>query len=521
MSNPQEGLNPLRPYYIPPSLGLPSDSNINTSHAHSVGSRHTFPLAAANPSLGTSARNILSDLDYSDYLSDSSPSALEVIKRLIDQATWRYTSVFLAQPFEVAKTVLQVQVANSGHRAKEQAASAEDMRRRPGRYRDEVYEVCAKKAFHTFGPTNAPNQLPSDDSDPDSPSYFTSAAPLSHTPSRSPRPRRRYQHSHSRSDSFAATPPLTSHTSSHTLNITSPSALIAVVSSLWTSEGSWGIWKGTNSTYIHSILLSTLTSFVRSLLSALLALPDPGSSFLVAPPAYSTIGGLDVSSSSSPVASLLVAVSAAGIAGIVLAPVDIARTKLILTPSTHPPRSLISTLKSLPSWTLPFSIAPVAILHSTLPTLIYGSTPLLLRSRMGIDPVLTPALYAIATFLGQVVELGLRLPLETVLRRGQINAVKSTSRGNELQTVVEVGSYRGLMGTMYSIIWEEGERGRRAEIVRASGGAPAQKIGNEGRRKKGQGLEGLYRGWRVGMWGLLGVWGAATLGGAGGKGGEF
>lgn len=111
--------------------------------------------------------------------------------------------------------------------------------------------------------------------------------------------------------------------------------------------------------------------------------------------------------------------------------------------------------------------------------------------------------------------------METVLRRGQIDLVKSNSRENGLESVVEVGSYRGLIGTMYSIIWEEGERGRKPDIVKVSGGAPAQKVGNEGRRKKGQGLEGLYRGWRVGMWGLLGVWSAATLGGVGGKGGEF
>ena len=39
------------------------------------------------------------------------------------------------------------------------------------------------------------------------------------------------------------------------------------------------------------------------------------------------------------------------------------------------------------------------------------------------------------------------------------------------------------------------------------------------RVRKGQGIRGLWRGWRVGFWGLVGVWGAAALGGAGG--GEF
>ncbi len=39
------------------------------------------------------------------------------------------------------------------------------------------------------------------------------------------------------------------------------------------------------------------------------------------------------------------------------------------------------------------------------------------------------------------------------------------------------------------------------------------------KRKKGQGMQGLWRGWRVGMWGLVGMWGANALGaGAGGNG---
>ncbi len=71
---------------------------------------------------------------------------------------------------------------------------------------------------------------------------------------------------------------------------------------------------------------------------------------------------------------------------------------------------------------------------------------------------------------------------------------------------------------MWHIAKEEG--GDEQEMVLGTDGAPAVKIGKKGRRR-GQGVEGLFRGWRVGMWGLVGVWGAAAIGGAGGKGGEF
>lgn len=288
-------------------------------------------------------------------------------------------------------------------------------------------------------------------------------------------------------------------------------------------EGAWGVWKGTNSTYIYSILLSTITSFTRSFVSAVLALPDAGLSFQLSSP-LTYAGGLDVLSSSSPLASLAVAVSAAGMAGAILAPLDIARTKIMLTPSTHPPRSIMANLKSLSSWTLPLSIAPVTLIHSTLSTLLSASIPLLLRSKLGVDPLLTPSLYSIGTFVGQAVELMVKLPIETVLRRGQMEVAQASVHGQGLRTIVDVGPYKGLIGTMYSIVNEEGERSRRTDLVKGSGDALALKSGDlgiEDRSRKGHGFEGLWRGWRVGMWGLIGVWGAAAVGGVGSKGGEF
>lgn len=83
----------------------------------------------------------------------------------------------------------------------------------------------------------------------------------------------------------------------------------------------------------------------------------------------------------------------------------------------------------------------------------------------------------------------------------------------DLQTIVEIGPYKGVVGTMWSIMREEGSPETIADVVVGKG---RKKAG-----KKGQGVEGLWRGWRVGMWGLVGVWGATTLGGSGNSGGEF
>ena len=143
MSSTQEGPNPLRPYYIPPSVGLAPGSNVNASATQAVTGKHgsSTRTSIAKPSFGSSARDILSDLDYSDYLSDASPSIVEVVKGVVDQALWKYTSVLLAQPFEVAKTVLQVQLSSAIEDGSLQAAENENMRRRPGNYRYDDYDV--------------------------------------------------------------------------------------------------------------------------------------------------------------------------------------------------------------------------------------------------------------------------------------------------------------------------------------------------------------------------------------------
>ncbi|KAL8855666.1 MAG: hypothetical protein Q9178_007677 [Gyalolechia marmorata] len=503
MSATREGPNPLRPYYIPPSVGnTTGTASAKPSPSPKFGGNHGSPSpSATSPSFGSSARNILADMDYSEYLSDPSPSTTATIKALAEQALWKYTSVFLAQPFEVAKTLLQVRAP-----AIERPRKFQAIQTRP------LHEVRRAGYVYSSG----------SDSDSDSPSYFASQAPTGLTPPRRPRPRRR-PGSPDRGDSSdpdAQCAPQAPRPSPHALNIKSPASLTAALSTLWQKEGVWGIFKGTNSTYVHSILLSTITSFARSFLAAVFAVPDP-SLFLHINRSAGPIGGLDILSSPAPMASLAIAVSAAGIAGIILTPLDIARTKLMLTPSTHPPRSVMSTLSTLSSWTLPSSLAPVTFLHSTLPTFMSASLPLFLRSKLSVDPVLTPNAYSLATFIGQGLELGVKLPIETVLRRGQMQVAQAGGQTREMQTVVEIGPYKGLIGTMRSILYEEGERSIKAAPARSAPANRTTSLARDPQRRKGQGFEGLWRGWRIGMWGLIGVWGAATLGGVGGKGGEF
>ena|SRR5947207_14549527 len=130
MGSPAPGPNPLRPYYIPPSIGLPA----SPSH---VPAAATSGPSGAKTSFGSSARDILPDLDYSDYLGDSSPSISELTKDLLDKALWKYSSVLMAQPFEVAKTILQVYVPQD---VRGGMPEPDERRRRSQGFRGNYYE---------------------------------------------------------------------------------------------------------------------------------------------------------------------------------------------------------------------------------------------------------------------------------------------------------------------------------------------------------------------------------------------
>src|SRR5699024_10346550 len=91
-------------------------------------------------------------------------------------------------------------------------------------------------------------------------------------------------------------------------------------------------------------------------------------------------------------------------------------------PKSHGPRSLLRAIRQSPSpsYMIPLHLIPITVLTSTLPNLLAQCTPLFLKSRLSLDPLLNPSSWSFFTFVGSGLELSLRVPLETVLRRAQI-----------------------------------------------------------------------------------------------------
>ena len=110
MASNGDGVNPLRPYYIPPRIGEQTGSLPRANPFSNSTTTSTTNATASSAKYASKARDIFPDIDYSDHLDDLSPSTIESIKQFIDELLWKYTSVLMAQPFEVAKTILQVRI---------------------------------------------------------------------------------------------------------------------------------------------------------------------------------------------------------------------------------------------------------------------------------------------------------------------------------------------------------------------------------------------------------------------------
>jgi len=343
----------------------------------------------------------------------------------------------------------------------------------------------------------------SSDASDDVQDYFTSAAPRS----RSPRRRKRTPPSGSLSTSRTPTPKDRREQdiySDYRLRLKKADSITHAISALYNTSGAVGLWRGTNATFLYSILLRTTDSFIRSLLLAIAGLPDisgPDPSGLG--PSLSVTGagfsGLDVFASPNPMGSLVIAAAASGITGLLLAPLDLIRTRLIVTPISHAPRGLLQNFRHLPSLLVPSALWLPTTLYHTLPQLFSGASPLLMRRQLNLTPELTPNLWSIAAFATSLTDLFLRLPLETLVRRAQVSSLLRTEP--EMPTIVDTAPYAGVWGTVYSILYTEGER----TVV----GGNAKSLGKV---KRAQGAWGLVRGWRVGFWGLVGVWAGGALG---------
>lgn len=130
--------------------------------------------------------------------------------------------------------------------------------------------------------------------------------------------------------------------------------------------------------------------------------------------------------------------------------------------------------------------------------------------------------FSIAKFCASCASLFIKLPLETVLRRGQVAVLaeptylEALDEIGQMDTIVPPGPYNGVVSTMYTIVTEEGSRAVAAKIKAPPRGRKLKSPkAADVIYRKGQGFDGLWRGWKVSWWGLVGLWTAGVAGGGG------
>lgn len=100
-----EPVNPLRPYYRPPTIEQQAEPvSIPSSNPFSGGNSYDV---ASGAKYASKAKHMLNDLDYKGLVGEPSPSVVESARELVDELIWKYMSVLIGQPFEVAKMILQ------------------------------------------------------------------------------------------------------------------------------------------------------------------------------------------------------------------------------------------------------------------------------------------------------------------------------------------------------------------------------------------------------------------------------
>lgn len=268
---------------------------------------------------------------------------------------------------------------------------------------------------------------------------------------------------------------------------------VDVMSALMSKEGTTALWKATNLTYIYQALLKTIESFLTGFFSSFLEIPDP---FYI-----------DIAYLPDPFKLLVLVLSACVLTGLVLSPLDLVRTKLIVTAIPSSPeerrrnegrnpslkRSLRDNVRMLRFWHCPVLLLAPTVVHSLFKRFVGSAVPYVVVTRF-----LGLASYELLRFIGDFVDLFVKLPVETIYRRAQVayllnrkeNELSEDSIGIEVSEndlVVEFVGYKGMAHSLVSGFYA----------------VP----GNDN-----SGWQSMFRGWRVGVVNIVGRWGFKMAG---------
>ncbi|CAI4059389.1 hypothetical protein SKDZ_04G6620 [Saccharomyces kudriavzevii ZP591] len=253
---------------------------------------------------------------------------------------------------------------------------------------------------------------------------------------------------------------------------------IDVINALFDQEGIRGLWKANNTTFIYNFLSLSIDTWFTGLLSSFLGVPDP----------YF----MEVINSSDISKSFILAFGAGVFTSIILLPVDLIRTRLIVTSFKRKKngktnvKSKITNTRSLRqlircwSWrkngvSIPLDMWSLTILQSINNSFFNKLFDLVIYNQFHIEKYSQTVMYNTMKFFSKSIELFIKLPVENLLRRCQLNYLLNDQRllfkVDSTELIVKPKKYNG--------IWD---------VVR-----------NNSKTDRGQ----LWNGWKVGVISLI------------------
>lgn len=424
--------NSLRPYYNSDTFVSPiKGHDLNIKVPSSIGSVDKNPTIISRP-------NQDGNFVYLDLELDNTANVGISLLRL-------YARTFTTQPVQVCRLLLQVGAWNANRDAKGDKWITE-----PERSEDDHDDQ--EKSTREDG---------SEDEEID---YFTAVTgnyslqamkpAWSPTEEAAKKARRKLRKRKSSSKS---------HSSYSEIIHPASNQLVDIISALNEKDSFKGLWRGLNSTFLVDALNLTIESWLSGFISSISGIPDPLFVEMVRSP--------------SPFVSLGTTVVATILTSIIVSPIDVIRTRLTVTTFSTQPRSNRQLIYQLDSYLSPLSVLIPTVFYSGLPAFVRHSTPYFLYVKLGIDRYGSPFLYSMMTLVSSLVELVVKLPLETMMRRAQVASQKLKPES----LIIVPAAYDGMISTMWDVM-----------------------SGNNG-------IDMLYRGWRISVVSALGSWGVNAL----------
>ncbi|GAV47982.1 hypothetical protein ZYGR_0I02780 [Zygosaccharomyces rouxii] len=322
---------------------------------------------------------VIGDLEWSDCLNVGVWK--RIIGNLLDQFVRRYFRHLIQQPFEVVRCLLQIGEFNELNNSNNNNNKDKNRLPQPLELREEEEQDEEIDFFPKTG-----EQLEGE-------------AGLKDTSEPAPEQVIHHRHAEIKPESM------------HTMDI---------ATAVMDNEGVRGLWKANNTTFIYNFLSLTLDAWFTGLISPFLGVPDPSFMDLIHSPDLK--------------ASVLLTVSANMFTKMFLLPLDIIRTRLIVTSMQHTKdqRSL-RNLTHQWSWRkdgfkIPGDMWILTALQSVTGVIFNKLFDLFIYHEFNVEKHSQIGWYHTLKLLSQTVEMFVKLPLENLLRRCQVNYLLDTSR---------------------------------------------------------------------------------------------